>query len=128
MKQYFKLYGPINGLVCVGLGLLFLTFNILLIELEDTTIRILFFTPIPLVLIGISLIIWPGNKLTRTKIQDENIHFWSTSPNSNKLMWLLFSAFALCFLTLQFLELFDILSVSLNNCFLSKYFGIGNCM
>ena len=81
MRQYLKLYGPINGLVCVALGLLFFVFNLLLIEFEETTMRILMFAPVPLFLMGISLLLFPGVKLTRKEVHDKNISFWSASPD-----------------------------------------------
>lgn len=128
MKQYIKLYGPINGIVCIGLGLLFFIFNVLLIEFEGTTMRILMFTPIPLVLTGISLLLFPGVKLTRKEIHDKNISFWSRSPTLHKLVWLLFGMIGIIFLILQLLCLFKITELSFNSCFFSKYLGIGTCL
>jgi hypothetical protein len=128
MKQYIKLYGPINGIVCIGLGLLFFIFNVLLIEFEDTTMQILMFTPVPLILIGSSLLIFPGAKLTRNEIHDKNISFWSTSPKLHKSFWLLMGIIGITFLILQLLCLLDIIEISFNNCFFSKYLGIGNCL
>lgn len=128
MEQYIKLYGPINGTVCIGLGLLFFLFNVLLIEFEGTTMRILMFAPIPLVLTGSSLLLFPGVKLTRKEIHDKNISFWSTSPTLHKLVWLLFGMIGIIFLILQLLCLFEITELSFNSCFFSKYLGIGTCL
>ena len=128
MKQYIKLYGPINGIVCIGLGRLLFTFNVLLIEFEDTTMRLLIFAPIPLFFTGTSLLLFPGAKLTRKKIHDENISFWAASPKSHKFFWLLFGIIGLLFLTLQLLTFFGLIELSFNSCFLSKYLGIGNCI
>lgn len=127
MKQYIKFYGPINGIVCIGLGLLFFIFNVILIEFEDTTMQLLMFTPVPLILIGISLVIWPGVKLTRNEVTDKNISFWADSPNSHKMFWLLFGVVGIIFLVLQLLSLLQISELSFNNCFFSKYLGVGNC-
>ena len=128
MKQYIKLYGPINGIVCIGLGLLLFTFNVLLIEFEDTTMRLLMFGPIPLIFTGTSLLLFPGAKLTRKEIHEENISFWTTSPNSHKFFWLLFGIIGILFLILQLLTFFGLIELSFNSCFFSKYLGIGNCM
>ncbi|MFT4601348.1 MAG: hypothetical protein ACI857_001528 [Arenicella sp.] len=127
MKQYLNLYGPINGLVCLGLGLMLFIFNILLIEIEHTTIRFLILTPIPLILSGISLIIWPGVKLNRKQINDDNISFWFESPKTHKFIWIAIALVWIIFLVFQVLSLFGILEIDISNCFLAKYLGIGSC-
>ena len=71
IRKYMKFYGPINGIVCIGLGLLLFTFNVLLIELEEVTMRILMFGPIPLILTGTSLLLFPGAKLTRKEVHNK---------------------------------------------------------
>ena len=128
MRQYLKLYGPINGLVCVALGLLFFVFNLLLIEFEETTMRILMFAPVPLFLMGISLLLFPGVKLTRKEVHDKNISFWSASPNYHIFFWLVFGVIGAIFLTAQLLSLLGVIELTIENCFLSKYLGIGYCL
>lgn len=127
MKQFFKLYGPVNGLVCLGLGLLFFLFNVILIEAEGKMIRLLVFTPMPLILCGLSLILWPGLRLSRKEVHEQNISFWSKSPTSHKIAWLIFGLLGISFLVLQLLDLFGMINVSIHNCFLARYFGLGSC-
>ncbi|MDX2360363.1 MAG: hypothetical protein QNK23_06130 [Crocinitomicaceae bacterium] len=127
MIQYLKLNGPINGMVCIGLGLLFFVFNVLLIEVEGTTIRLLMYTPVPLIVVGISLLIWPGAKLTRKEISDENISFWGNSPILHRVSWIVFGMIGIVFLVVQLLNLFDIANFPIESCFLSKYLGVGVC-
>ena len=127
IRKYMKFYGPINGIVCIGLGLLLFTFNVLLIELEEVTMRILMFGPIPLILPGTSLLLFPGAKLTRKEVHNKNLSFWSASPNSHKFFWLLFGIIGIVFLIIQLLILFEVIEFSFNNCFFSRYLGIGDC-
>jgi hypothetical protein len=127
MKDYIKLYGPLSGLVCIGLSILFFTFNVLLIEIEDTTMQILVFSPVPLTISGLSLFIWPGNKLTRDEINENNISFWSSSPTLHKSLWIFFGLISILFLILQLASLFGIVQLHINNCHLSKYLGLGEC-
>ncbi len=127
MKQYMKFYGPINGLVCVGLGLLFFTFNVVLIEFEDSSMRLFMYTPVPLILTGMSLMLFPGIKLTRQEVRDQNISFWSASPKMHRLIWVLFGILGAAFLVFQLLNALGVAEFPFDNCLLSKYFGIGSC-
>jgi len=86
------------------------------------------FAPVPLVVIGFSLIVFPGAKLTRKEIHDDNISFWSVSPKAHKIFWLLFGVIGMGFLVLQLLVILEATEVSFHNCFAFKYLGIGQCV
>lgn len=127
MINYLKLYGPLHGCVALGVGMLFFVLNVLMIEVEGTSMRLLMFTPVPLVLTGISLLIFPGLKLSKKEVEAQGRSFWSESPGGHRIAWIMFGILSLAFLAIQVPSILGGLELPVDSCFLEKYLGIGHC-
>ena len=127
MNKNWLTHGRSNGLVLLGVGFLFLILHIILVQNEEASFRILMFGPPVFIAIGLSMVLFPGAKVTTKEVHSDNIDFWGVSSIFHRTMWIVFSVIGIAILVMQLLSFVGFMELDIQNCFLSKYIGLGYC-